>query len=188
MCLAEPPRKEGWLGSLLNRDETQFKQSGAYNPIPYEPGEQVRSLFGMGAFGCIAKQFSIALATNTVGTLLQRYDFQLLDLMTTSALPFPNGWYVVAAHGGKVEGETIRCPFHGFCFDSEGSCTKTAYGSTPPSRAKLGIKPIHEINGLLLVYNHAAGEAPDWFGPSFEESQISVGTTQNDFAIKMRYL
>jgi phenylpropionate dioxygenase-like ring-hydroxylating dioxygenase large terminal subunit len=32
-------------------------------------------------------------------------------------------------HGGTVEGENIRCPFHGFCFDTKGDCTKTGYGT-----------------------------------------------------------
>src|SRR5687768_17607116 len=32
------------------------------------------------------------------------------------------------AEGGTVEDETIRCPFHGFCFDTGGVCVKTGYG------------------------------------------------------------
>ena len=31
-------------------------------------------------------------------------------------------------HGGKVEGEELVCPFHGFRFNGQGTCTKTAYG------------------------------------------------------------
>src|SRR5579872_7396067 len=29
------------------------------------------------------------------------------------------------AYGGKIEGECIRCPFHGLCFDTEGKCVST---------------------------------------------------------------
>src|SRR5688572_15036145 len=41
------------------------------------------------------------------------------------------------AHGGEVKGETIQCPFHFFCFDTEGTCTSTGYGTKPPPKAIL---------------------------------------------------
>jgi nitrite reductase/ring-hydroxylating ferredoxin subunit len=43
--------------------------------------------------------------------------------------------------GGRVEGEAIRCPFHGFRFAPDGACVSTPYGSkirqsarSPPGR------------------------------------------------------
>lgn len=39
--------------------------------------------------------------------------------------------------GGTVEGEEIRCPFHGFRFDASGACTATGYGTKPPPGARL---------------------------------------------------
>ncbi|HAP68965.1 MAG TPA: (2Fe-2S)-binding protein, partial [Flavobacteriales bacterium] len=39
-------------------------------------------------------------------------------------------------HGGTIEGEDIKCPFHGFCFNGAGECTKTGYGTKPPPTAK----------------------------------------------------
>src|SRR4051794_17857328 len=40
-------------------------------------------------------------------------------------------------YGGLVKGESIQCPFHHFCFDTNGDCTATGYGTKPSSRLKL---------------------------------------------------
>jgi nitrite reductase/ring-hydroxylating ferredoxin subunit len=40
-------------------------------------------------------------------------------------------------HGGTVEGEELRCPFHGFRFSASGRCTHSPYGRPPPA-ARLG--------------------------------------------------
>lgn len=69
------------------------------------------------------------------------------------------------AYGGRVEGEALRCPFHGFCFDAEGTCVRTGYGTRPPPLAKLRTWPLCEQDGLLLVYYHAQAQPPAWFIP-----------------------
>lgn len=66
------------------------------------------------------------------------------------------------AHGGEVEGENIRCPFHGFCFNSEGACTKTGYGTKPPAKAIARTWPIHETAGAIFAWHHIDGDAPQW--------------------------
>ena len=72
------------------------------------------------------------------------------------------------AYGGTIEGETVRCPFHGFCFDTKGDCTKTGYGTKPPSNAKARTYPCEEVNGFILVYYHAEGKEPDWHIPEID--------------------
>lgn len=72
------------------------------------------------------------------------------------------------AHGGKVEGELLRCPFHGFCFDPTGTCTETGYGTRPPAQAKLGIWPTQEWQGLILAWHDNAGSMPDWQIPDMD--------------------
>ncbi|SVB05872.1 uncharacterized protein METZ01_LOCUS158726, partial [marine metagenome] len=37
--------------------------------------------------------------------------------------------------GGTVVGESIRCPFHGWCWDGEGKCTEVPYSDTIPKAA-----------------------------------------------------
>jgi nitrite reductase/ring-hydroxylating ferredoxin subunit len=68
-------------------------------------------------------------------------------------------------HGGKVEGEVLRCPFHGFCYDGEGQCVATGYGTPPSPQAKLKTWPLREIGGALLVHYDSEGRAPTWEVP-----------------------
>jgi nitrite reductase/ring-hydroxylating ferredoxin subunit len=63
--------------------------------------------------------------------------------------------------GGCVEGDSIRCPFHGFAFDRHGACTKTGYGSKPPA-ARARAYRLRELDGLVLAYVHASGQEPTW--------------------------
>ena len=65
---------------------------------------------------------------------------------------------------GRVTKEGLRCPFHGFCFDSLGACTRTYIeGETPPAKAQLKNMPLIEKEGLIFVFYHPKGEAPHWF-------------------------
>ncbi len=65
-------------------------------------------------------------------------------------------------HGGVVEGETIRCPFHGFCFDGNGVCTKTGYDTKPPPKARQRAWPLLERHGVLLAFFDPRGRPPGW--------------------------
>ena len=68
-------------------------------------------------------------------------------------------------HTGSVDGETIRCAFHGFCFDRAGACVSTPYGTRPPPTARLGVRHVREQHGVVLVWHDAAGRAPTWEVP-----------------------
>jgi nitrite reductase/ring-hydroxylating ferredoxin subunit len=70
-------------------------------------------------------------------------------------------------HGGTVEGETLRCPFHAFRFDASGACVATPYGA-PPARAVCRTWPLREVNGFLMTYYHAEHKAPDWELPEVD--------------------
>jgi hypothetical protein len=74
------------------------------------------------------------------------------------------------AHGGSVEGETVRCPFHGFCFDTGGVCVKTGYGTKPPPKARMRSWPLRERHGVLLVFFDPLGRAPTWEVPEVDMS------------------
>ncbi len=70
-------------------------------------------------------------------------------------------------HGGRVRGETIECPFHAFRFDTEGRCVSTPYDAPVP-RCKLGLVPVRELHGLVMVWFGAAGEPPSFEVPDVE--------------------
>jgi len=72
-------------------------------------------------------------------------------------------------HGGKVEGETVRCPFHSWAFDGEGTCVDIPYAKKIPPKATLRSWPVHEESGLIMVWQHPLGEAPTFELPRVDE-------------------
>ena len=62
--------------------------------------------------------------------------------------------------GGQVEGETVRCPFHGFCFDETGACVSTGYGTAPPKSLAAEMFELREVDGIMLVWHHPWDSAP----------------------------
>jgi phenylpropionate dioxygenase-like ring-hydroxylating dioxygenase large terminal subunit len=74
-------------------------------------------------------------------------------------------------YGGKVQGETIQCPFHGWCFDTNGYCAKIPYGNKIPPKAQMRTWSVREVNGWIMVYHHnqGHGEFSDWKIPELPE-------------------
>jgi phenylpropionate dioxygenase-like ring-hydroxylating dioxygenase large terminal subunit len=70
-------------------------------------------------------------------------------------------------HGGKVQGNCLRCPFHAWELDQGGQCTKVPYASRIPPRAHVRAWPLCERNGVVLAYYDAHGRPP-----SFEIPEI----------------
>lgn len=77
-------------------------------------------------------------------------------------------------HGGVVDGELLRCPFHGFRFDARGICVATSYGTKPPPNARMRTWPLREVNSMLLAYFDPNGEAPSWEVPTLESTTWSA--------------
>jgi phenylpropionate dioxygenase-like ring-hydroxylating dioxygenase large terminal subunit len=72
-------------------------------------------------------------------------------------------------HGGKVVGDCVECPFHAWRFDGAGACAAIPYADKIPPRARLKSWPVREVNGLIMVWYHAAGAAPTWEVPVIAE-------------------
>ena len=69
-------------------------------------------------------------------------------------------------HGGKVQGDAIQCPFHGWEFDGRGQCVKIPYASRMPRRAASGpclySYPVQERNQMIWAWYHPRRIAPLW--------------------------
>jgi phenylpropionate dioxygenase-like ring-hydroxylating dioxygenase large terminal subunit len=74
--------------------------------------------------------------------------------------------------GGRVEGECIRCPFHGWLFDGEsGRCTEVPYDDVDfvPQRARTQSFPTLERNGMVWAWHHLEGGPPFYDVPVVPE-------------------
>ena len=61
-------------------------------------------------------------------------------------------------YGGRVDGETIVCPFHGWRFNGDGVCEAVPYARSIPRRAAQGpclySYPVEERNGMIWAWHH----------------------------------
>ena len=88
--------------------------------------------------------------------------------------------------GGKVIGNAIRCPFHGWKFCGEGNCIEIPYAKRIPPNAKLHSYPAEEKNGLVFMYYHAENKKPESFIPTVPEYTSAQWTKYKIFKWKFR--
>ncbi|XP_022102520.1 cholesterol 7-desaturase-like [Acanthaster planci] len=78
------------------------------------------------------------------------------------------------AVGGKVAGECIECPFHGWTYrGDDGKCVKIAYADKVPDFVNVDTYQSMEIVGLICVWYHAENEEPSWYPPMDMQLQAS---------------
>ncbi|MBA6413464.1 aromatic ring-hydroxylating dioxygenase subunit alpha [Parahaliea sp. F7430] len=86
---------------------------------------------------------------------------------------------------GRVVGESLRCPFHGWRFDTSGKCVEIPYCSEIPDRAQIRMWPTQEKNGEIYIWFHPENSAaqydlPDlleleneqWTAPRYAEFEV----------------
>jgi len=64
---------------------------------------------------------------------------------------------------GFVEGETIRCPYHGWLYNREGQCLERPFESEKANRSRRKIidsYSTHEVGGLIFAYMGPEEEKP----------------------------
>jgi phenylpropionate dioxygenase-like ring-hydroxylating dioxygenase large terminal subunit len=70
---------------------------------------------------------------------------------------------------GRVVGESIRCPFHGWRFGKEGKCEEIPYCEEIPERACIRTWHVQEKNGEIYVWFHPENTGPRWQLPDLPE-------------------
>jgi nitrite reductase/ring-hydroxylating ferredoxin subunit len=107
------------------------------------------------------------------------------------------------AVGGRVEGECLRCPFHGWLFDGEsGLCVEIPYGGGEriPGKARVRSYPTIERGRAIWAWHHLRDEEPffalpvvpelddpEWSAPLLREFRIATSCQEmaennHDFA------
>ncbi len=86
---------------------------------------------------------------------------------------------------GKVVGESLQCPFHGWRFDAKGDCVEIPYCDAIPDRAKLRIWDSVEKNGEIYMWFHPQNTAPQFELPDFPELEDPNWTSPRYHEIKI---
>ncbi|XP_018422763.1 PREDICTED: cholesterol 7-desaturase-like [Nanorana parkeri] len=74
------------------------------------------------------------------------------------------------AVGGRVVGDCLECPFHGWQFHGkDGKCVSIPYAEKVPEFAKITKWPSCEINGMVFMWYHCDHIEPTWTIPEQEE-------------------
>lgn len=72
-------------------------------------------------------------------------------------------------YGARVEDDCLRCPFHGFTYDTEGRCVFVPYSTRPNPKAVAERLAVRELNGQVYAWYHPLQAPPMWEVPIVEE-------------------
>ncbi len=77
----------------------------------------------------------------------------------------------LASGEGRVIGDNIACPFHGWTFDPGGRCVDIPYANNIPDKAVNALRgwPVLEKNGFIAVWFETAGETTEDYLPDIPE-------------------
>jgi 3-ketosteroid 9alpha-monooxygenase subunit A len=65
-------------------------------------------------------------------------------------------------HGGRVKGECVECPFHGWGWGPDGLNRYIPYEGRPNRSKRLRVWSIREQHGCVFMWQQPHGEAPGW--------------------------
>jgi len=75
--------------------------------------------------------------------------------------------------GGQVDGESVRCPFHHWAYNTKGWCTRIPYAKVMPPITKrqpiLRALPVIEKHGIVWAWYHPKRVPPTWEVPEIPE-------------------
>ncbi len=79
-------------------------------------------------------------------------------------------------HGGCVEGDAIRCPFHAWLWSADGDCLEVPYSRRVPANVSVPAWPVVERNGVVFFWHDAHGRPPSFEVPVLPEIGASDWT------------
>ena len=87
--------------------------------------------------------------------------------------------------GGKVDGESLRCPFHGWAFGPSGECTDIPYAKRIPPGVRAGSLETLERNGFIFVWWDPDGSEPWYDVPEVPEAASGEWSTPDRYEWKV---
>ena len=73
----------------------------------------------------------------------------------------------IVMDGEQVQGESIRCPFHGWRYGPDGKCDDIPYSNFIPKTACLKTFPVVERAGIIWMWHDPEGLEPEYELPNF---------------------
>lgn len=75
---------------------------------------------------------------------------------------------------GRVRGDCLECPFHGWQFDSSGRVRHIPYSEYPPKGVLTGPLPVQEVHGQIFAYHrHDRSAYGDDLPPPYDVPRIA---------------
>jgi 3-ketosteroid 9alpha-monooxygenase subunit A len=78
------------------------------------------------------------------------------------------------AQGGQVEGNLIRCPYHGWKFTPDGAVAEVPFSACYKGKLAARTYRVVERNDFLLMWYHPAGKSPEWDVPEIPQYHDSA--------------
>ena len=93
---------------------------------------------------------------------------------------------------GRIEGDGLRCGYHGLKFDHTGACVEVPGQSQIPPGAAVGAYPVHERWGWVWIWMGAPERAdaaliPDWWWMDHPDWRVVAGNGATPLHMRCNY-
>ncbi|MCZ6831015.1 MAG: Rieske 2Fe-2S domain-containing protein [Gammaproteobacteria bacterium] len=77
---------------------------------------------------------------------------------------------MIVQNGKQIEGDSIRCPYHGWRYGPDGQLNDIPYHDGPcPKSAALKSWPVRDVMGCVMMWHDPEGGEPDYEPPCLQE-------------------
>jgi 3-ketosteroid 9alpha-monooxygenase subunit A len=77
---------------------------------------------------------------------------------------------MIVKNGEQIEGDSIRCPYHGWRYGPDGQVDDIPYSEEPyPKSAAIRSYPVKDVMGCVMAWYDPDGREPDYDAPSLPE-------------------